>query len=239
MLSRSDNNELINFFGVFAVGLFIGGAILIRPYFDSVRLQAYISIFLSMLFLFVIGGFYFNKKSKLAFSFLCWQCLLSMTYLAYLSSIIVYIWGEFGGGSLGLSVLIISIATASLCGFLIRALEPMSNFRAGITKGRFKPSTFSFDSSVWQKDVSEANPILIFFGFKKKEGDSFQSTIRKGGTWSAIAASLAIIMQTSGNGALFEVLILTLGAVAFGYMFSFNYIADFFFCLKAGFSKEK
>lgn len=239
MLSRSDNSELINFGGVFIVSLVIGGAILFRPYFDVANLRIYGSIFLFMLFLFISGGLYFKSKSKLSFIFLFWQCLLSLAYLTYLTSIIIYLWNVFGGGELGLSIIIFLISGMCFCGFLVRVLEPKSNFRMGVAKGRFTTSTFSFNSAVWQRDVSDNNPVLVFFGFKQKKGDTFQSTLRKGGIWSAVAASLAVIMQASGSGALFETIILILGTVAFGYAFSFNYIADFLFCIRAGLSKPK
>ncbi|WP_273050457.1 hypothetical protein [Pseudoalteromonas sp.] len=239
MLSRSDNSELINFGGVFIVSLVIGGTILFRPYFDVENLQFYGSIFLFMLFLFISGGLYFKRKSKLSFIFLFWQCLLSIAYLAYLTSIIIYLWSVFSGGELGLSIIIFLISGMCLCGLLVRVLEPKSNYRMGIQNGRFIVSSFSFNSAIWQRDVSDDNPVLLFFGFKKKKGDTFQSTLRRGGTCSAVAASLAVIMQASGSGALFETIILILGTVAFGYAFSFNYIADFLFCIRAGLSKPK
>jgi len=143
------------------------------------------------------------------------------------------------GGAIALSIIITLITGMCFCGFLVRVLEPKSNFRMGVKKGRFTISSFSFNSAVWQRGVSDDNPVLLFFGFKKNKGESFQSTLRKGGTWSAVAASLAVIIQASGSEALFETIILTLGAVAFGYAFSFNYIADFIFCIRAGLSKPQ
>ncbi|MCF2860507.1 hypothetical protein L1286_23880 [Pseudoalteromonas sp. SMS1] len=240
MLNSSDQSELINFSGMYVICILISGAwIFLHPYFSNESFQFYLAIFLVKVVLVVCGWFYFKSSSGLSVGFLLWESLLAISALLFSMSIVFNLWTSAQGGILGLIFILGIVCCAAVVGFLVRVLDPKSNFQSGLEKRRFTLSSFTFDSSVWHKDVSDNNPVYVFLGIKKKESaDSFQKTIRQGGVLAAIVSSLGVIIRSSGGSGIFEALVITLSTSAFSYVFASQYIADLYFCLRAGFSKN-
>ncbi|CAH6843703.1 membrane hypothetical protein [Vibrio chagasii] len=236
MQSMSDESELMDFVGIFIILALAGGAVLLRSYFDAAALRVYFSIFLLMLTIFIIGIAYFRTRVKLSFAFVSWRFLLFTTSFAYMLSIIIYQWSTYSGSVLGIVMLLLLPIGMCCCGFLTRALEPKSNFRVGLMKGRFKDSSFSFNSAIWQGTVSDNNPVLLFFGFKTTKGDIHQSTFRKVGALSGVGTSIAISIQDNGGEIMVDILILVILSICFAYVYSFSYLADFVFWVRARFS---
>lgn len=240
MLNSSDSSELSTSSWMFTICSFTGGVFLLNPIFYNKDILIYLLIFMILQVLFIIGRAYFKSCEILTIKYLLWQVLISTSALAFTMSVALYCWFSSKGGILGGVIMIGIFLFTSLIGFLVRALDPQSNYQSGINKGRFTLSTFNFNSSVWQKEISNDNPVLVFLGLEKRnKGSSLKSTIRKGAFGAAIISSLGIIIKSSGGSGFFEALLLTIGASTFGYIFTSCCIADLLFCLKAGYSKNK
>ncbi|OUR62152.1 hypothetical protein A9Q74_06815 [Colwellia sp. 39_35_sub15_T18] len=175
-------------------------------------------------------------------SFLLWGGILSIYSLAISVIAILTLWTKAQGDILGVIAVFTLLLSMLLFSFFVRVLETKSNFKAGIKNGRFIQGTYTFNSAVWQKDVSEDNPAYVFFGMNKKKNQtdikSFQKIVRSGGVWTAIVGALGVIITSAGGSGYFEIIVITLGSLGFGYIFSFTNLANLCFCLKAGFSKK-
>jgi len=244
MLDSSDRSELINYTVMFSLYLFGSGVwFFIHPFFEGEYLKYYIGAFFVEVGLIILGWFYFSSKEKLSLSFLLWGGVLSIYTLGISVNAILTLWTKAQGDILGVVAIFILQLSILLFAFFARVFEPKSNFKSGIKKGRFKEGTFEFNSAVWQKDVSEDNPVYVFFGMNKTNNkigiNSFKKTVRSGGRWAAIVVALGLVIKSAGGSGYFETLVITLGSLGFGYIIAFTNIADLYFCLKAGFSNQR
>lgn len=244
MLDSSDKSELINYTVMFSLYLFGSGVwFFIHPFFDGEYFKYYIGAFFVEVVLIIAGWFYFSTREKLSLSFLLWGGVLSIYSLGISITAILTLWTKAQGDTLGVVVIFILLMSVLLFSFFVRIFEPKSNFKSGIKKGRFMLGTYKFNSAVWQKDVSEDNPVYVFFGMNKTKNqvgvNSFTKTVRSGGRWAAIVGALGLIITSVGGSGYFETLVITIGSLGFGYIFAFTNIADLYFCLKAGFSNQR
>jgi len=125
-------------------------------------------------------------------------------------------------------------------GTLIRVFDPISSYKIGIERGRFKLSSFSFDAYVWQKDISKYNPVIDILGLSRssKLDIPFNKEIRKTCFYSTVMLSILAINIFS-NETSFIALIVSMSTIALAYLVGVNYSTELFFCLRAGFQKER
>ena len=242
MLDKFDKVVLSNFTWMFIISIVVGSIIiLINPAFDVFKMQDYLLCKLILIILFIVGRLYFSSCIKLGVVFLGWQSLMFTASIILFLAGYIQMWLNTNGDFWGIIFIVSMLSAFSVVAFIIRIFDSNSNYITSINKGRFKKSTFNFESSVWlQIKPSENNPVLAKLGLNSSNSEaSFENTVRKSGVYSAVLLPLLGVLQFYDLSN-FIFLFLTAGwLIGIGYITASNFFVDFYYCLKAGLNNNK
>ena len=240
MLNDAEKNEIINFIGIYSLFMAVsGGWIFFLPFFKGDDFVAFALLLAFQLALLVSGAvFFYRFSSKLSVFFLLWRGGIAILLWFYSISIIHHIWFKNGGRLEGFLIILTWAVSLLASGWILRLLEPSSNYKSGVKRGRYKVGKFEFKAEIWRQDITNDNPVLRLFGFGSNKSCK-RKTFIKLVLLLLIVTSLFYVVKFSGELFILQVYVIYLNTISLGYILTFNYLSDLYFCLKAGFQKNK